>query len=1075
MKRINVYVNSVLRWETFKDDDEYLSWLNATIASNVWGQPGSYTYEVLDANTEWAEIIDKNEVVTRIFADENYYKKSDILGAVSTIVLDNLSASKALVSDAQGKVAASSTTSSEIGHLSGVTSSVQTQLDGKEATITGAVTSVLSSNLTASKVVVSDANGKIAASSVASSDLANLAGTTSSIQTQIDSKANKTNTTLTGTINWKSSEEEATVDISELISFTSTMGLIEGGQLTVNSGLTINVARTIGYASDSEDYATQLLKKIDAAATTLLLPASSSVYVYYTAGSVLSYNVTQPNERSNVILGRVITNATSVVYIEKSELDAHHWSNYTDVMLKEALGSIFASGSIITENVSNARQLDMTNGVYFYSEHRLTLAEETSLSFNAYYGNGSGGFTAQSPSSTVSNSLYDDASGTLASIPTDKYVKHLLVGIKEQTGNQKFLLFYGDSNWSTKAEAISANLPATPDFVKNTFVRLASIVVKQGVSAIQEIIDERPRVGFSPSAVSAAVVTDHGALSGLSDDDHIQYLLANGSRAMSGNLDMSGNDIVSLDTVNGVVVEAHASRHQPGGADAIPTATAVSIASSNAEGTSTSLARADHTHKIDDSFITNVMLAGSIGATKIGSGLVSDTEFDYLNGVTSGIQSQIDSKEPTITGAATSITSANLTASRALASDVSGKVAVSATTSAELGFVSGVTSSIQGQIDDKQATIIGAATTITNSNLTVSRAVISDASGKIDISPTTSAEIGFVSGVTSAIQTQLNDKQATIVGAGSTITSANLNVNRAVITDGGGKIANSATTSAEIGFVSGVTSSIQTQLDGKQATITGAATTITSSDLTTSRALTSDTNGKVAVSATTSAELGFLSGVTSSVQTQLNGKQATGNYITALTGDVTASGPDSAAATLADSGVTAGTYSLVTVDAKGRVTSGSNSGSITRYSYFNNVAVASSSITYASVAGLITDSLPVGLYFFKFAGNMQSAATGTGVGVRIAPVSATLTTVSGKWNFGQGANGVSHDFEYDQTANNTNLTSASVQAASTNFCVNGFGVFRVTVAGTVAIQIRTESGGTAVALQPDSAFIMELV
>jgi fructose-specific component phosphotransferase system IIB-like protein len=1071
MKRINVYVSSVLRWETFKDDDEYLSWLNATIASNVWGAPGSYTYEVLDANAEWAEIIAKNEVVTKIFADENYYKKSDILGAVSTIVEDNLSTSKALVSDAQGKVAASSTTSSEIGHLSGVTSSVQTQLDGKQATVTGAATSVLSSDLTASKVVVSDANGKIAASSVASSDLANLSGTTSSVQTQIDSKANKTNTTLTGTINWKSSEEEATIDISELISFTSTMGLIEGGQLTVNSGLTINVARTIGYASDSEDYATQLLKKIDAAATTLLLPASSSVYVYYTAGSVLSYNVTQPNERSNIILGRVVTNATSVVYIEKSQLDAHHWSNYTDVMLKEAFGSIFASGSIITENGSNARQLDMTNGVYFYSEHRLTLAEETSLSFNAYYRNGSGGYTVQSPSSTVSNSLYDDGSGTLASIPTDKYVKHLLVGIKEQTGNQKFLLFYGDSNWSTEAEAISAELPATPDFVKNTFVRLASIIVKQGATAIQEIIDERPRVGFSPSAVSAAVVTDHGALSGLADDDHTQYLLANGSRAMSGNLDMNGNDIVSLDTVNGVVVEAHASRHQPGGADAIPTATAVSIASSNAEGTSTSLARADHTHKIDDSFVTNSMLAGSVDAAKISSGTVSNTEFDYLNGVTSGIQAQIDGKEPTITGAATSITGANLTINRALTSDASGKVAVSATTSTELGYVSGVTSAVQTQIDGKQATIIGAATTITNSNLTVSRAVVSDASGKIDISPTTSTEIGFVSGVTSAIQTQLNGKQATITGAASTITTANLTVDRALISDAGGKVTQSATTSAEIGFVSGVTSAIQTQLNGKESTITGAATTITSSDLTVSRALTSDANGKVSVSATTSAELGFLSGVTSSVQTQLNGKQATGDYITALTGDVTASGPGSATATLADSGVVAGTYDLVTVDAKGRVTVGSN----TRYTYSNTAAVATTSVTPTSVTELTTVSLPAGLYAFKFHGNMQSAALNTGVGIRVAPVTATMTTVSAKWNIAQGANGTAHDFEYDQVANNTNITSASVAVANSNFSVNGLGVFRLTVAGTVAIQTRTETAGTAATLQLDSAFILELV
>ena len=77
-------------------------------------------------------------------------------------------------------------------------------------------------------------------------------------------------------------------------------------------------------------------------------------------------------------------------------------------------------------------------------------------------------------------------------------------------------------------------------------------------------------------------------------------------------------------------------------------------------------------------------------------------------------------------------------------------------------------------------------------------------------------------------------------------------------------------TAAEINYVDGVTSNVQTQLDSKQATITGAATTIASSDLTASRALTSNSSGKVEVSAVTSTELGYLDGVSSNIQNQLN-------------------------------------------------------------------------------------------------------------------------------------------------------------------------------------------------------------
>lgn len=66
------------------------------------------------------------------------------------------------------------------------------------------------------------------------------------------------------------------------------------------------------------------------------------------------------------------------------------------------------------------------------------------------------------------------------------------------------------------------------------------------------------------------------------------------------------------------------------------------------------------------------------------------------------------------------------------------------------------------------------------------------------------------------------------------------------------------------------TTGIMTLLDKKQNTITGGATTITSSNLTTSRVLVSNSSGKVAVSSITSAELRYLDGVTSSIQTQIN-------------------------------------------------------------------------------------------------------------------------------------------------------------------------------------------------------------
>ena len=104
---------------------------------------------------------------------------------------------------------------------------------------------------------------------------------------------------------------------------------------------------------------------------------------------------------------------------------------------------------------------------------------------------------------------------------------------------------------------------------------------------------------------------------------------------------------------------------------------------------------------------------------------------------------------------------ADLTASRALVSDGSGDVSVSDVTSTELGYLDGVSSAIQTQLDAKQATITGSATTIDTESLTANRAVISNGSQKIAVSDVTSTELGYLDGVSSAIQTQLDAKAAT--------------------------------------------------------------------------------------------------------------------------------------------------------------------------------------------------------------------------------------------------------------------------------------------------------------------------
>ena len=70
----------------------------------------------------------------------------------------------------------------------------------------------------------------------------------------------------------------------------------------------------------------------------------------------------------------------------------------------------------------------------------------------------------------------------------------------------------------------------------------------------------------------------------------------------------------------------------------------------------------------------------------------------------------------------------------------------------------------------------------------MNRALLSDASGKVAVSSVSDIELGYVSGVTSAIQTHLNAKQATISGGVTTGLTVNYNINKVVLTDASAKL-----------------------------------------------------------------------------------------------------------------------------------------------------------------------------------------------------------------------------------------------------------------------------------------------
>jgi len=262
--------------------------------------------------------------------------------------------------------------------------------------------------------------------------------------------------------------------------------------------------------------------------------------------------------------------------------------------LHEILGAQYVNGMTLGDitvdqagSADSHAQFSITAGEFYDEdiEHD-TLAHASTDTWECYYVDGSGNVRwtdceATFPVYAIGGVIAYNNAGTLTAVTNNKYICYHVFSTNIHTdagGDYYPIVTPGTAEYGSKAEAQDAALTEIQgidfgDWPKEEIIPVATVIYKHlssmsnGVeAAIQSTEGGDDFVDWRYTAVSGSStsVNDHGALSGLTDDDHPQYLplTAGSGRPITGNLHfdnltyLRARDAGDTDDVNLLVLTA---------------------------------------------------------------------------------------------------------------------------------------------------------------------------------------------------------------------------------------------------------------------------------------------------------------------------------------------------------------------------------------------------------------------------------------------------------------------------------------------------------------------------------------
>jgi hypothetical protein len=198
-------------------------------------------------------------------------------------------------------------------------------------------------------------------------------------------------------------------DITELLNEALPTGLLEGGIISQGvNPLDINITAGYGYVGlfNTKHYMKKLIwPSVTYPSLILTLPDNTNNIIYVDSTGEISSSVSIPDRLENIILGRVRTAGGIIQGFALIPDSATHLASSLNLFNRDALGVIYKTGSLVSENVTPLH-IDVTSGNYYYSTLNFHPAGGVNRSFYPWY-DIAGVWTKAALATAVSNTQYN--------------------------------------------------------------------------------------------------------------------------------------------------------------------------------------------------------------------------------------------------------------------------------------------------------------------------------------------------------------------------------------------------------------------------------------------------------------------------------------------------------------------------------------------------------------------------------------------------------------------------------------------------------------------------------------------